>query len=151
VEGLTEKQGIQASCAPGNIVYPHKKPALILARKDVGKVRIQQFDWEINGAVTTNYSVTLVLTPEARDQLAAACPGKVALIAVSMDGHYSTISHYILDQDAPVSYQCLPWAVFIEDRKSLPVIRHRNISTAWSIRENNMAVSENVGQPGRAL
>jgi hypothetical protein len=106
VEGLTEKQSIQASCASDDVVYPHKKPALVLARKDVAEARLNQHDLLMNGLVTHHYSVTLVLTKQAREQLAANCPDKSARVTVAVDGRYWGWAHYTTENDAKVSELC---------------------------------------------
>lgn len=74
IDGLTEEKGFQCSCDPDSIVYPHKKPALILTGAEVTEVRLTNHDFSKSGLSSENYNVTLHLTKEARDKLAASCP-----------------------------------------------------------------------------
>ena len=57
----------------------------------------------MNWKLKTHYSVTLVLTKDAGDRLAAMCPGARAQLAVAVDGHYWGIDHYVKDRNAAVS------------------------------------------------
>jgi hypothetical protein len=103
VEGLTADRGVGDPDSP---VYPHKTPALVLTRKDVAEARLNQHEWMMNDVVVPHYSVTLILTKEARDRLAASCPGKSARVTVAVDGRYWGWHHYTTDNDAKVSELC---------------------------------------------
>jgi hypothetical protein len=98
VEGLTEDEGFQSSCDPDSIVYPHKKPALVLTAAEVAEARLT--DHMIAGRA--NYLVTLHLTKEARDKLAATCEGKeMRLLTVVVDGKCWGLRRYEKDKDKP--------------------------------------------------
>ena len=105
VDGVTEKQGIRESCGD-NVIYPHKKPALVLGPKDVKEAHLKQFDLRMNDIVVHHYSVCLELTKEARERLAANCPAKTARITVVVDGKAWGWAHYTTDNDAKVSEEC---------------------------------------------
>jgi len=106
IEGLTEDKAIPASCDPANVVYPRKKPALVLTRAEVAEARLGQVDFPSSSGVLKNYSVTLVLTKDARDRLAAECPGKRAKLTVAVDGRFWGIHCYSTDNNDNVSEQC---------------------------------------------
>ena len=77
VEGLTVDRIVgDSGDSPG--YYPHAKPAMILTAKDIVEARLKKFDWLMSGVVVHHYSVTLVLTKDARERLAKSCPGKSA-------------------------------------------------------------------------
>lgn len=102
VEGLTVDRIVgDSGDSPG--YYPHAKPAMILTAKDIVEARLKKFDWLMSGVVVHHYSVTLVLTKDARERLAKSCPGKSAAITVCVDGLYSGWAHYTTDNDAKVS------------------------------------------------
>ncbi len=95
VEGLTEDKGFQSSCDPDSIVYPHKKPALVLTAADVTEARLSNFDLSRSGLSKENYRVTLHLTREARDKLAATCEKDGGrLLTVVVDGKYWGLQRY---------------------------------------------------------
>jgi hypothetical protein len=95
IEGLTEDQGFQSTCDPDSIVYAHKKPALVLTAAEVTEVDLVNHDLSKNGLSSINYLVTIHLTKEAKDKLAAAC-GKDSerYITVVVDGKYSGLRRY---------------------------------------------------------
>ncbi|MBM3983170.1 MAG: hypothetical protein FJ304_23435 [Planctomycetes bacterium] len=76
---------------------------MILTAKDIVEARLNKFDWLMSGVVVHHYSVTLVLTKDARERLAKTCPGKSARITASVDGIFTGWSHYTTDNDAKVS------------------------------------------------
>ena len=99
VEGLTEDKGFQSSCDPKDIVYPHKKPALVLTPAEVAEARLTKHDFGGSG-LGVNYMVALHLTKEARDKLAATCEGKeMRLLTVVVDGKYWGVRRYEKDKD----------------------------------------------------
>ena len=100
VDGLTVDRGVGCPESP---IYPHKTPALVLTRKDVAEARLNQHEWLMNDVLVQHYSVTLVLTKEARDRLAGCCPGKSARVTILVDGRYWGWHHYTTDNDAKVS------------------------------------------------
>ena len=102
VEGLTVDR-IVGDSGDSAGYYPHAKPAMILTAKDIVEARLEKFDWLMGGVVVHHYSVTLVLTKDARERLAKSCPGKSARITVSVDGIFTGWSHYTTDNDAKVS------------------------------------------------
>jgi hypothetical protein len=98
IEGLTEKEGFQSSCDPDDIVYPHKKPALVLTGAEVSEARLTEHDI----ANSNHYLVALHLTKEARDKLAASCEGnEMRLLTVVVDGKYWGVRRYEKDQAKP--------------------------------------------------
>lgn len=102
VEGLTENEGFQSSCDPNSFVYPHKKPALVLTAADVAEVRLTKHDITLGTVARENYMVTLPLTKEARDKLAATYEGKeMRLLTVVVDGKCWGLRRYEKDKDKP--------------------------------------------------
>lgn len=95
VEGLTETKGFQSSCDPDSIVYPHKKPALVLTPTHVTEARLSTHDFSGSGLLNKNYMVTLHLTKDARSALAATCEGEgMRLLTVVVDGKYWGVRRY---------------------------------------------------------
>ncbi len=87
IEGLTEDKGYQASCDPKDLVYPHKKPAVVLTAATVAKVQLikEQTPW--SKPTDEIYSVKIHLTKEGRDKLVAAYEGQqMRLLVIVMDG-----------------------------------------------------------------
>ena len=103
VEGLTVDRSVGTSGDTENEYYPHAKPAMILSRKDIAEARLKQFDWLMNDVIVHHFSVTLVLTKEARERLAKSCPGKSARITVAVNGKFWGWDYYMTDDDADVS------------------------------------------------
>jgi hypothetical protein len=102
IEGVTEKEGFQASCDPKDIVYPHKKPALILTAAEVAGVDLTNSDLSKNGLSRENYMVTIHLTKEARTKLAATVEGKeMKLLTVFVDGKPWGVHRYEKDKEKP--------------------------------------------------
>lgn len=98
IEGLTEETGYQTSCDPHSIMYPHKKPALVLTSAEVSQVRIT--DHHIAGRY--HYLVKFELTKDARDKLAATCKGKeMHLLTVVVDGKCWGLHRYESDENTP--------------------------------------------------
>ena len=96
VKDLTEEKGFQSSCDPDDIVYPHKKPALVLTAAEVGEARLTTHT--IAGG--EHHMVTLHLTKEAREKLAATTEGKgTKLLTVVVDGKYWGVHRYEKDRD----------------------------------------------------
>ena len=101
VEGLTEDKGFQASCDPKDLVYPHKKPALVLTAAEVAKVDLTEHDLRQNN-LGVNYTVTIHLTKEAREKLAATVEGnEMKLLTVIVDGKTWGVHRYEKDKDKP--------------------------------------------------
>src|SRR5262249_465646 len=87
IEGVTENEGFQSSCDPKDIVYPHKKPALVITAAEVSEVSLRNLDYSKNGLSSENYSVTIHLTKAARAKLAATVEGKeMKLLTVALGG-----------------------------------------------------------------
>lgn len=102
VADLTEAEGFQSSCDPDSIVYPRRKPALVLTAVEVAEARLTNHDFSKSGLSRANYSVDLTLTKEARTKLAAACEGnQMRLLTVVLDGHYWGLYRYEKDAKAP--------------------------------------------------
>lgn len=100
IGGLTEDKGFQSSCDPKDIVYPHKKPALVLTTAEVSAARLTKHDLTRNN-LGVHYMVTLHLTKEAREKLAATVEGKqMRLLTVVVDGKYWGVRRYEKDKDA---------------------------------------------------
>jgi hypothetical protein len=100
IEGLTEGKGFQSSCDPNDIVYPHNKPALVLTAAEVSEARLARHDMTSNN-LGVHYMVTLHLTKEAREKLAATVEGKqMRLLTVVVDGKYWGVRRYEKDKDA---------------------------------------------------
>ena len=100
IEGLTEAKGFQSSCDPDDIVYPHKKPVLVLTAAEVSEARLTKHDLTRNN-LGVHYTVTLHLTKEAREKLAATVEGKqMRLLTVAVDGKYWGVRRYEKNKDA---------------------------------------------------
>lgn len=84
IEGLTDfKMAFPASEVEGDIVYPHRKPALVLTPAMVDRVEITHF---VLGS-RDQYGVTIQLTQEARKALTRTFKGtKTRWITVVVDG-----------------------------------------------------------------
>ena len=95
IEGLTEDKGFQCSCDPKAIVYPHKKPALVLTATEVSEVSLTEHDFTKNN-LGMHYTVSLQLTKAARDKLSEACAREGEhLLTVAVDGTYWGASRYV--------------------------------------------------------
>jgi hypothetical protein len=102
VNDLTEKEGFQASCDPKDIVYPHKKPALVLTATEVSEARLTAHDFSQSGLKAEYYTVTLNLTKDARTKLAATTEGNdMKLLTVVIDGKFWGVYRYEKDKDKP--------------------------------------------------
>jgi hypothetical protein len=103
VEGVTEDKGFQASCDPKDIVYPHKKPALVLTAAEVAEARLTKHEFSPgSGWPAELYTVKLHLTKEARTRLAATTEGNdMKLLTVVIDGKYWCVFRYEKDKDKP--------------------------------------------------
>jgi hypothetical protein len=103
VEGLTEDKGFQATCYANSVVYPHKKPALVLTAAEVAEARLTNWDLSRSGRSSENYMVTLHLTKEARAKLAAACESnETRYLTVVVDGKHWGVHRYEKDKDKPL-------------------------------------------------
>jgi len=99
VEGLTEDKGFQSSCDPKDIVYPHKKPALVLTTAEVREAHLTEHDFSKSG-LGVHYMVTIHLKEAARNKLAATVEGKeMRLLTVVVDGKYWGVYRYEKDRD----------------------------------------------------
>jgi hypothetical protein len=99
IEGVTEEKGFQCSCDPKDIVYPHKKPALVLTAAEVAKVELTRHDFTKSG-IGVQYTVTLHLTKEAREKLAATRDSnEMGLLTVVVDGKNWGVRRYEKDKD----------------------------------------------------
>ncbi|HVJ83281.1 MAG TPA: hypothetical protein VNC50_19610 [Planctomycetia bacterium] len=97
MEGVTEEEGFQMSCDPDDIVYPHKKPALVLTRAEVAEAVLKKLDLTKNG-LGFQYMVTFRLTKEAREKLAATVEGnQMRLLTVVVDGKCWGVRRYEKD------------------------------------------------------
>jgi hypothetical protein len=113
IEGLTEDEGFQSSCDPDSIVYAHKEPALVLTSAVVTEARLTKHDFSTLGV---NYMVTLPLTQEARDALAAMCEGKqMRLLTVVIDGRPWGLRRYEIDKDVPFVPESARAETFLPD------------------------------------
>ena len=100
IDGLTEAKGLQSSCDPDDIVYPHKKPALTLTKAEVAEARLTRHDFSGSG-LGVNSMVALHLTQEARDKLAATVEGtQMRSLTVVVDGRFWGVHRYEKDKDA---------------------------------------------------
>lgn len=100
VAGLTEEVGI-SGCDPKSILYPHKKSTLLLTAANTSDARFSKYTWVANGSSTDHYNVTIQLTKEARDALAAACGDKKsAWLTMKVDGKYcGSYDCYVKDKE----------------------------------------------------
>lgn len=99
VDGLTEKKGFQTSCDPDDLVYPHKKPALVLTAAEVEDVRLDTKDFSSSG-LSTVHMVTIYLTDEAKKKLAASVEGdQMRLLTVSVNGKNWGVKRYEKDKN----------------------------------------------------
>jgi hypothetical protein len=95
IEGVTEDKGFQTSCDPKDISYPHKRPALVLTSAEVSEARLTNLDLSRNGLSSENYTVTMSLTNEAREKLAASCEGsETRWLTVVVDGTCTGVCRY---------------------------------------------------------
>lgn len=104
IDGLTEANGFQSSCDPDSIVYPHAAPALVLTPTEVAEARLKSHDLSGSGLSSENHMVTLHLTKQARDKLAATCDPNdrdMRLLTVVVDGKFWGIHRYEIDPDKP--------------------------------------------------
>ena len=106
IEGVTEEEGIQTSCDPDSLMYPHKKPAMVLTSAEVKEASLANHDFSRNGLSRSNYMVTIHLTKEAREKLAATCKSdKTQMLTVVVDGEYWGVHRYEKDKTKPF----VPW------------------------------------------
>lgn len=108
IEGVTQAEGYQTSCDPDSIMYPHKKPALIITAAEVTKVKLSNSDFSKSGLSKSNYMVAFHLTKEAREKLAASTEGnEMKFLTVMIDGKPWGLTRYEKDKDKPfVPEQC---------------------------------------------
>jgi hypothetical protein len=100
--GLTEDKGFQSTCDPKSIVYPHKKPALVLTAADVEETRLTKHDFSESGSPGELYSVTFHFTKAALAKLAATCESLDSReLTVVVDGKYWGVHRYEKDKDKP--------------------------------------------------
>lgn len=98
---LTEEEGYQTSCDPDSIMYPHKKPALVLTAAEVTEVRVKRHDFSKSGS-GVQHLVAFHLTKEAREKLAAACDGDdTKYLTVMVDGKPWGLHRYEKDKAKP--------------------------------------------------
>jgi hypothetical protein len=101
-EGLTEDKGYQTSCDPDSVMYPHKKPALVLDSKTVEEVGLKNQDLSKNGLAANNYMVSIKLTKAAREKLAASVEGKeMRLLTIMVDDRCWGLYRYEIDPEKP--------------------------------------------------
>ncbi len=99
VEGLTEDKGVQTTCDPMDVMYPHEKAALLLTPTEVSEARLSKHDWTKNG-LGVLYKVSLHLTKEARAKLAATVEGNESRwLTVVVDGQSWGCWRYEKDKD----------------------------------------------------
>lgn len=103
IKDVTEDTGFQATCDPKDIVYPHKKPALVLTATEVSAARLSAHDFSQSfGRPTEYYTVALHLTKDARTKLAATTEGNdTKWLTVVIDGKYWCVFRYEKDKDKP--------------------------------------------------
>lgn len=103
IEGLTEDEGFRSTCDPMGIVYPHRKPALVLTPAEVAEARLTRHDFSGSGGPGELYSVTLHLTKEAREKLAATCDTlDLRGLTVVVGGKYWGVHRYEKDPHKPL-------------------------------------------------
>lgn len=113
IEGITEDKGFPASCAADDLVYAHKKPALVLTSAEVSETRLSRLDF---GGAGVQFLVTLHLTKAAREKLAAAAPGKeTRMLTVVVDGHPWGVRRYETDKDKPAVPEQVRAETFLPD------------------------------------
>lgn len=102
IAGLTEEEGFQTSCDPDSIMFPHKKPALVLTAAEVDEVTLKHYDLSKNGLSAHNYTVMIQLTRAAREKLAASYEGnEMRYLTVLVDGKYWGLRRYEKDKNKP--------------------------------------------------
>jgi hypothetical protein len=107
IEGVTEKNGFQSSCDPKSVVYPHKKPALVLTPADVTGVTMKQLGAFPGGVPSEHYMVDFALTKKARDALIAACgPERARELTITIDGRNWGVHRYDRTENKLVPEQC---------------------------------------------
>ena len=94
IEGLTEsKGGFPGSESRGDVVYPHKKPALVLTPAEIEEVSIRSLS--LSSTSKDQFGVTIQLTKKARKTLAKSVKGKkTRWITVAVDGYCWGYSRY---------------------------------------------------------
>ena len=102
IEGVTENKGIQTSCDPKDIMYMHRKPALVLTKNEVADVVLKEHDFSKSGLSGGQYTVTIHLTKEAREKLAATREGKqMMFLTVLINGKEWGLYRYEKDREKP--------------------------------------------------
>lgn len=102
IAGLTEDKGFPGSCDPKDVAWPHKKPALVLTAAEVSEARLTQHDFSASGLSRELYSVTLDLTREAREKLAATSEGnEMRSLTIVVDGKCWGVFRYEKDKNKP--------------------------------------------------
>lgn len=96
VKDVTEDKGVLASEDPNNLVYPHKKPALVLTAAEVEKTVLKR----VKFGAGEQFMVDIHLTQKAREKLAATVEGKeTRLLTITVDGHHWGVHRYEKDKD----------------------------------------------------
>lgn len=108
IDGITEDEGFRTSCDPDSIMYPHKKPALVLTSAEVTDATLKNHNFSNSGGAKSNYMVAFHLTQEAREKLAAQCDTmETKLLTITIDGRPWGLHRYEKDKDKPfVPEQC---------------------------------------------
>lgn len=102
IDGVTEAKGFQCGCDPKDVAYAHKKPALVLTAAEVARVEMKNVDLSKSGLSAENYTVTIHLTKDAREKLAATADGNdMRRLTVVVDGKTWGVHRYEKDKDKP--------------------------------------------------
>ena len=115
IEGVTEEKGFKSSCDPDDVVYAHKKPALVLTKAEVAKVELTRHDWTKNG-LGVQYTVKFHLTKEAREKLAATRDSnEMGLLTITVDGKNWGIRRYEKDKNKQFVTEAARAETFLPD------------------------------------
>src|SRR5687767_10005953 len=73
VEGVTEAKGVQTSCDPDDLSYPHLKPVLTV--KDIASATLKYYDLRKSN-IGEQWDVKFQITEEGRKRLVDEAGGK---------------------------------------------------------------------------
>ena len=97
IDGLTTKDGLQKSCDPDDLVYPHVFPFMVL-NSELATVQTKEFEFDTGSGPKPYYMVTLELSEKARQMMAQGIEGnEMHLLTAMVDGNYRSVQRYEKD------------------------------------------------------